>query len=118
MKRAQIRELAAAVAENGGMSEDNLQWIFKRFSRQEMKSFAYLLSREIKDKSVTVFFAGEIGADEKKRIESMFPGKNIEFRRDDSSVTAGLRFEYGDFVLDYSVSGIVTRILNGIKEAL
>jgi len=118
MKRAQIRELAAAVAENGGMSDNDLQWVFKKFSRQELKSFAYLLSREMKDKSVTVFFAGEIGSGEKKRIENMFPGRNIEFKRDDAAVTAGLRFEYGDYVLDYSVSGIITRILNGIKESL
>jgi len=118
MKRAHIKELAVSAAENGGMSDADLKWIFRRFSRQELKIFIRLLSQGIKDKNVTVFFAGQIGGNEKKRVEGMFPGKNIEFKRDDAGLTAGLRFEYGDYVLDYSVSGAVTRILNGIKEAL
>ena len=48
----------------------------------------------------------------------MFPNKKILFKRDDENISGGVRFEYGDFVLDYSVSGIVKRILNDIRESL
>lgn len=118
MKRAQIKEISESIVKAGGLSEKGLQWIFEHFSRNDLKLFMKLLSKDIKNKNVTASYAGDMDSIGKKKIETLFPGKNITFKRDDESLGAGVRLEYADYVLDYSVSGIVQRILNGIRESL
>jgi F-type H+-transporting ATPase subunit delta len=119
MKRSQIKELAKSIVEHNELSEKNLNWVFSNFSRQEIKVFTRFLSDEMKDKNVLVTFAGELLSDtNKSKIEAMFPNKKITFKRDDVDVVGGMRFEYGDFILDCSISGIARRILNAIKEGL
>ncbi len=118
MKKAQIKELARSVIEHGGMSDKDMQWVLSKFSRQDLKLFARYLAAEAKNRKATAFFAGEISEQDKKRITSLFNGKQVEFKRDDENVGAGVRFEFGDYVLDYSVSGIVKRILSSIRESL
>ncbi|MDR3256597.1 MAG: F0F1 ATP synthase subunit delta [Endomicrobium sp.] len=118
MKRSQIKELAKSIVKNDELSGKNLKWIFSNLSRQELKLFMRLLSKEIRDNSVTASFAGKLSDENKKKIIAMFPNKKILFKRDDENIVGGVRFEYSDFVLDYSVSGIMKRILNGIRESL
>ena len=114
MKRAQIKELAEAIAKEGELSDKDLQRVFCMFSRKDLKQLMLLLSREIKDKNVSVNFAGELSEENKSKIVSMFQNRKAAFIRDDGGIIAGLRFEYGDFILDYSVSGILKRILKGL----
>ncbi|OEG69350.1 hypothetical protein ATZ36_10090 [Candidatus Endomicrobiellum trichonymphae] len=102
----------------GELSTKDLEWIFSNFLRQELKLFMRLLSKEIKDNTVTASFAGELNYENKKKINDMFPNRKILFKRDDENISGGVRFEYGDFVLDHSVSGIIKRILNDIRENL
>ncbi|MDR3253629.1 MAG: F0F1 ATP synthase subunit delta [Endomicrobium sp.] len=118
MKKSQIKELTESIAKYDELSEEDLKWIFSNLSRQELKLFIRLLSKEVKNSNVKVSFAGELSDEHKKKIAVMFPNKRILFKRDDESIAGGLHFEYNDFVLDYSVSGIVKRILNSIKESL
>ena len=118
MKRAQIKEISGSIAGADGLSEKDLKWIFEHFSRKDLKLLMKLLSEDIKNKNVTAFFAGHIDDNNKKKVETLFPGKKVTFKRDDESLGAGVRFEYEDYVLDYSVSGMVKRILNGIRESL
>ncbi|MDR2398882.1 MAG: hypothetical protein LBD61_00320 [Endomicrobium sp.] len=118
MKRSQIKELAKSIVEYDELSDKDLNWLYSNLSRQELKTFTRLLSNEIKDKNVIATFAGELSNANKSRIEAMFSGEKIVFKRDDASVAGGVRFEYSDFILDYSVSGITRRILNVIKERL
>ena len=117
MKRAQIKELAQSIAVYGEVSDKDMKWIFDNFSRNDLKMLIKLISYEIKERKVIASHAGNINAADEKRIISFFPGKNVEFKRDDN-LGAGLKLEYGDFVLDYSVSGIVGRILSNIRENL
>jgi F-type H+-transporting ATPase subunit delta len=118
MKRAQIKELAQSIAGGGFVSEKDAQWILNNFSRGDLKIFTRLLTQELKDKKVTASYAGNINEKDKERIISLFPDKDIEFNRDDENLGAGIKLEYRDFVLDYSVSGIIKRILNNIRESL
>jgi F-type H+-transporting ATPase subunit delta len=118
MKRSQIKELVNSIVKYDELNIKDLEWILSNLSRQELKLFMRLLSKEIKDSSVTASFAGELSDTNKKKITAMFPNKKILFKRDDENISGGVRFEYGDFVLDYSVSGIVKRILNDIRESL
>lgn len=118
MKRSKIREFTKSIVKHDELSTKDLEWIFSNFSRQELKLFMRLLSKEIKDNTVTASFAGELSYENKKKINAMFPNRKILFKRDDENISGGVRFEYGDFVLDYSVSGIIKRILNGIRENL
>ncbi|MCA6072495.1 MAG: hypothetical protein LE178_03030 [Endomicrobium sp.] len=116
MKRSQIKDIAKSIVTHNELSEKNLSWICSNFSRQELKLFIRLLSREIKDNNVVASFAGELSDANKKKITDMFPNKRISFERDDMTIAGGIRFEYSDFVLDYSVTGIVKRILNAIVK--
>jgi F-type H+-transporting ATPase subunit delta len=118
MKRSQIKELAKSVVEYNELSEKDLNWVYSNFSRREIKAFVRLLSNEIKYKNVLAIFGGELSDVNKSKIEAMFSGKKITFKRDDADVVGGVRFEYSDFILDYSISGIARRILSVIKERL
>jgi F-type H+-transporting ATPase subunit delta len=78
----------------------------------------YFLLKEIKDNNVTAYFAGDISDQDKSKISALFANKKITYKRDDENIGAGLRIEYGDFVVDYSVCGIVKRILSSIRESI
>jgi F-type H+-transporting ATPase subunit delta len=117
MKREQIKELARAAAEYGQMSEKDLDWLFSHLTKKELKYFINLLSWEIKNAKVSVSYAGTPTENDKKRIISLFADKKAEFK-EDSSLVAGVKFEYGDYVLDYSVSGMINKILENIRESL
>ncbi|MDR2426290.1 MAG: hypothetical protein LBD46_03820 [Endomicrobium sp.] len=118
MKRNQIREFAHSIAVYGYVSDKDAQWILNNFSRNDLKVFMRLLVQELKDRKVTAFYAGSINEEDKKRIILLFPDKEIEFKRDDENLGAGLKLEYSGFVLDYSISGITKRILSSIRESL
>ena len=118
MKRAQIKELAKSVVKSGELSQDDLSRVFSLFSRKDLKMFSMLLINEMKDKNATANFAGDLSEESKKRILSLFPDKKVSFNRDDDGVVAGVRLEYGDFIMDYSVAGIIQRMLNDVKESI
>jgi len=118
MKISQIKELVESIVKYDELSGKDLEWLFSNFSRQDLRLFVHILSKEIKYNSVTASFAGELSDINKRRIIAMFPDKKISFKRDDKNIIGGVHLEYGDFVLDCSVSGIVKRILNGIRENL
>jgi F-type H+-transporting ATPase subunit delta len=117
MKRERIKELAQSVAKYNEMSVQELDWLFLHLSKKELKIFINLLSWEIKNKRVIVSYAGSMTDDYKKRIISLFPNRRAEFN-EDAALAAGVKFEYGDYVLDYSVSGIIKKALESIKENL
>ena len=118
MERSLINELAESVAVSGGLSKESLNKVLKMLSRDDLKLFIRLLSKEIKDKTVNAVYAGEMSEENKKKITALFPDKTIVFNRNDEAIVAGAKFEYGDFVLDYSVSGAVKRILNDLRERI
>lgn len=118
MKRAQIKQLADSIAEYAALSEKDLNWIIKNFSRQDLKLFSKLLQESVKNKNVMVYYAGEMSEENKNKIKDSFKGKNIQFEKDDKRIAAGMKLEYGDYIWDYSVPGIVKRILNSIRENL
>jgi len=118
MKRSQIKELAHSAVEYGDVSDNDMNWIFSKLSRPEMKLLMRLLKEEIRVVNVIVHHAGDVNADYQGKIISSFPGRKVSFKRDDENIEGGLRIEYGDFVWDYSVAGIVRRILNNIRESL
>ncbi|GMO64305.1 MAG: hypothetical protein Nk1A_0560 [Endomicrobiia bacterium] len=118
MKRLRIKELADSVVKYDHLSPKYLDWIFSNLSRQELKLFSNLLLKGIKCNNVTVIFSGKLSGINKEKINMMFPNKKILFKQDDDNIVGGVRFEYDDFILDYSISGVIERILKDIKENL
>lgn len=120
MKRLRIKELADSVTKCGYLCQKHLDWIISNFSRQELKLFSNLLSKGSKYNynNVIVSFSGKLNDTHKKKINMMFQNKKIIFKQDDDNIIGGVRFEYDDFILDYSISGTVERILNDVKENL
>ena len=48
----------------------------------------------------------------------MFPDKSIIYNRDDKDVVAGVKLEFGDYILDYTLSNMVDKIMKDIRESL
>ncbi|MDR2192314.1 MAG: F0F1 ATP synthase subunit delta [Endomicrobium sp.] len=117
MKRELIKELARSTAEYGEMSDEELNWLFARLSKKDLKLFINLLFWEIKNKKINVNYAGLMTRDYEEKINASFPNRRAEFK-EDPSLIAGVKFEYGDNILDYSVSGMINKILGNIKENL
>ncbi|MDR0485423.1 MAG: hypothetical protein LBH29_01700 [Elusimicrobiota bacterium] len=116
MKRSQIKDLVQSAVESNGIEEKDLSWIFSHFSRKEIKLFLYLLEQEIRNKNALVIHSGAMTDADKERAKALFPGKTVSFKRDDEALGGGIRLEYGDFILDYSVSAMAQRIINNIRE--
>ncbi|MDR2708512.1 MAG: hypothetical protein LBC07_00850 [Elusimicrobiota bacterium] len=119
MKKAQIKELAQSIVSYDGITDETLNWILSKLNRSQLKIFLAFLTTAVKNKNVNIFYAGEISQGDKDKVFSLFsPEKKFVFIKDDESVVAGVRIEYGDFVLDYSVAQIVKRILSSIRESI
>ncbi|MDR1784346.1 MAG: hypothetical protein LBQ99_01225 [Endomicrobium sp.] len=118
MKKLRIKELVDSIVKYGHLPSKYFDWIFSNFSRQELKLFSNLLSKGIKYNNVIVSFSGKLSDINKKKINMMFRNKKILFRQDDNNIVGGVRFEYDDFILDYSISGTIEKILKDIKENL
>ena len=118
MKRLRIEELANCVIKYDNLSSKYLDWIFSNLSRQELKLLSKLLSKGIKHNKAIVNFSGKLNNINKEKINAMFPNKKVLFKQDDDNILGGIRFEYDDFILDYSISGVIERILKDIKENL
>ena len=48
----------------------------------------------------------------------MFPDKSLVYVRDDKEIGAGIRFEFGDYILDYTVTNMIVKIMKDIRENL
>jgi F0F1-type ATP synthase delta subunit len=119
MKKVQIKSLAGSIVSCGGIDEKSLEWICANMTKGELKFFLHILSEEIRTKNVKVFYAGQMNPQDKEKIYGLFgPDKNFTFIQDDASVTAGVRLEYADFVLDCSLSTIIKRILSRMRESI
>ena len=70
-------------------------------------------------KSNTVFVkSGQASDTVKNKIQKMFPDKSIIYNRDDKDVVAGVKLEFGDYILDYTLSNMVDKIMKDIRESL
>lgn len=118
MKRQQIKQFAQTVAFAGEISEDVSKWLLNNLTKAEMKQFVKYLSAEIKELTVTAKYAGEPSDAVKNRIQQMFRDKKIVYIRDDEEIGAGIKLEFGDYILDYTVSAMIVKIMKGIKERL
>jgi F0F1-type ATP synthase delta subunit len=118
MKKFQIKELAGAIVKHGGISDEMLNRILHRFSRQDLKNFVRFLSDAVKSSKVFVSFAGNLKSESESKISAMFPNKDIVYKKDDENLAGGMVFEYGDFILDCSVSGTIKRILSNMRDKI
>ena len=118
MKKQTVRQLAQSIAKNGTVSREVSDWIFKNLSRAEIKLFVRYLSAEIKNWTVIAKYAGEANDEIKEQVKHLFPNKNIVYVRADEEVGAGVKFEFGDYILDYTVSAMIEKIMKTIRENL
>ena len=118
MKKQQIKQLALSIVEQGEVSSDISQWIFNNLQKSELKLFINYLSRALKESTVVVRYAGDATSIIKNKIQKMFPDKNLVYVRDDKEIGAGIRFEFGDYILDYTVTNMIVKIMKDIRESL
>ena len=118
MKKQTIKQLAQSIAKSETVSQEVSDWIFKNLNRTEIKLFLRCLLSEIKNFTVVAKYAGEATDEIKNKIKQLFPDKKIVYIRADDEVGAGVKFEFGDYILDYSVSAMITKIMKSIRENL
>lgn len=118
MKKQQIRKLAISIIEAGEISENVSQWIFKNLTKSEMKLLVSYMSCALKETTVVARYAGTPSTVTKEKIQKMFPDKKLVYIRDDKEIGAGIRFEFGDYVLDYTVTNMILKIMKDIRESL
>ena len=118
MKKQQIKQFAQAIVSEGEISENVSKWLLNNLTKAEMKLFLKYLSAEIKEFTVIAKYAGEPSDEVKNKIRQMFRDKNIVYIRDDKEIGAGIKLEFGDYILDYTVSAMIVKIMKGIKERL
>ncbi|MEA5001074.1 MAG: hypothetical protein VB017_04235 [Endomicrobiaceae bacterium] len=118
MKKQQIKQFAQAIVSEGEISENVSKWLLNNLTKAEMKLFVKYLSAEIKEFTVIAKYAGEPSDEVKNKIRQMFRDKNIVYIRDDKEIGAGIKLEFGDYILDYTVSAMIVKIMKGIKERL
>jgi F-type H+-transporting ATPase subunit delta len=118
MKKQTIKQLAQSIAKSDTVSQEVSDWIFKNLNSSEIKLFLRCLLSEIKNFTVIAKYAGETTDEIKEKIKQMFPNKNIVYIRADEEVGAGIKFEFGDYILDYTVSAMITKIMKTIRENL
>ncbi len=115
MEKQQIKQLALSILEDGGVSQESCDWIINNLSKNDLKLFISCFRSAFKDKNVTVRYAGNLSETIKEKISGMFPGKNIIYVLSDKEVLAGIKMEFGDYILDYSVTSMIIKILKGIR---
>lgn len=118
MEKQQIKQLALSILEDDEVSETSCNWILNNLSKEELKLFIGYFNTAFKDKNVVVRYAGTPSDSVKAKIAKMFPNKNLIYIRDDKEVGAGIRMEFGDYILDYTVTNMIVKIMKGIRESL
>ncbi len=118
MKKQQIKQLALSIVETGEISEEVSQWINKNLSKSELKLFVTYLSSALKEATVVVKYAGNPSQITKEKIQKMFPGKKLVYVKADEEVGAGIKFEFGDYILDYTVTNMIVKIMKDLRESL
>ncbi|MDR0401726.1 MAG: hypothetical protein LBH27_01855 [Endomicrobium sp.] len=116
MKKLIIKKLSNSIIKYNYLSKNYLNWVLLNFSNTELRLFSNTLSNAIKHNNVIVRFSGKLNDIDRNKIKIIFKNKNILFKKNDSNIICGISFEYNDFILDFSVLGAVTKILNNIKE--
>lgn len=118
MKKQQIKQLALSIMETGEISPSVSEWINKNLSRGELKLFVGYLERALKEATVTVKYAGNPSQTTKEKIQKMFPDKKLVYVRADEEIGAGIKFEFGDYILDYTVTNMIVKIMKDLRESL
>lgn len=118
MKKLQIKQFAQSIVASDEISNDVVEWLLNNLTKAEMKLFVKYLALEIKEGTVVAKYAGQPSDIVQNKIQKIFQNKKIVYVRDDKEIGAGIKFEFGDYILDYTVSAMIVKIMKGIKERL
>ncbi len=118
MMKKQIKKLADLIVESGDVADNVVKWIFDNMSKSDMKLFLRYINNAERQKTAVVKYAGDLTEAAKNKIYGKFPGKRIVFVRRDEEIGAGIKINFGDYSLDYTVSGMIEKIMKDIRENL
>ncbi|MDR3111701.1 MAG: F0F1 ATP synthase subunit delta [Elusimicrobiota bacterium] len=117
MKLEQIKKLARSLVRDNAISDADAQWVSMHLSVKDKKLFIHLLDLEVKNHTAKVFYAGDLSDENKEVIKKLFIDKRVFFERDDEKIIGGICIEYGDFILDCSIAGLIRRTMVLLKNA-
>lgn len=118
MKKEQIKKLAYSVIASEEISDTVSKWMLDNLSKADIKLFLRYLNNALREATVVAQYSGVLSEVSKNKFQKMFPDKKIVFVRKDEEVGAGIKINFGDYILDYTVSRMVEKIMKDIRENL
>lgn len=118
MTKEQIKKLAYSLAESEEISETVYKWLVSNLSKSDMKLFIRYIKNALRETTVVAQYSGALSETSKNIFGKMFPDKKIIFLRKDEEIGAGIKINFGDYILDYTVSRMVEKIMKDIRENL
>jgi F0F1-type ATP synthase delta subunit len=118
MKKEQIKKLAYSVVASREISENVSKWMLNNLSKADMKLFLRYFNNALREATVVAQYSGVLSEISKEKFQKMFPDKNIVFVRKDKEIGAGIKINFGDYILDYTISTMVEKIMKDIRENL
>ncbi|MDR0915266.1 MAG: hypothetical protein LBM22_00990 [Endomicrobium sp.] len=116
MTKIQINNIIQSIVKHNELSDNGLNWICSHLSIRELKRFKSLLCKEIKNKTVFIYFAGILNDNDKYKIINMFSNHKVRCIRNDKKIIGGIYIEYNYSIYDCTITTLITRIVKQIKS--
>ncbi|MDR0890514.1 MAG: hypothetical protein LBM05_00025 [Endomicrobium sp.] len=115
MRKIQIHDLVKSIVKYNGLSYKELNWIYSKFTIQELTQLQILLDRAIQTTKVLVFSSHDISKNNKSGIRKIYNKNKVVFLRNDKQL-GGLYIEYNYYIFDYTITNILTNIIKILRE--
>lgn len=117
MVRSAIKQCAELAAKQESISSEFANLLFSQLTKQEIRSFVFYLSEELRKQKIVVTAPDEIDEQTHNKLKELFEGKHIEFQKD-TTLGGGLIIEDNDNRIDASIKGRIAQTIQTLKETL
>ncbi len=100
---------------NGKLDSEVVQAIAARLTRHELKLYIKLLKHEEDKKQVFITSPKELSKDNKKKLESLFSEKKVNYLLDESMIT-GIKVVEGDEEYELNLNHVFNDIIQFLSK--
>ncbi len=119
MNKAGLRKLAELTVSDKETSERLEQYVLKRLTRSDLKTFLFYLKQELANRKVYIRTAGTPDDAAVKALRALFAGKDVDINFETvAALGAGLQIEYKDTLLELSLRKLIDQKFSQIKESI
>ncbi len=119
MNRVNLKKLAMLTVSDKETGEKVEQYVLKKLTRPELRTYLFYLRQEIANRKVYIRTASAPDNDVKQSLKNLFAGKDVDINFETvESLGAGLQIEYKDSLLELSLRKLINQSYSQIKESL